>query len=222
LPNGDNMFDVKEYHDAIVKQFEARDMKWNYRHNLIAVDPVKKIATFDKHWDEKGAWDPELEEDSIVKKSEKIEIPFDFLHITPPMRAAEEIANSPVGSAKGWVPVDKERLQHVKYPNIFALGDIAAVPMGKTGGSVRKQYKVVVENIISMMNGKELSAKYGGYTVCPLVTSIGAVMLAEFDWSKKPTPSFPLDPTQERWIWWLLNVYLLKPMTQYGILPGRA
>ena len=222
LPNGDNMFDVKEYHDAIVKQFEARDMKWNYRHNLIAVDPVKKIATFDKHWDEKGAWDPELEEDSIVKKSEKIEIPFDFLHITPPMRAAEEIANSPVGSAKGWVPVDKERLQHVKYPNIFALGDIAAVPMGKTGGSVRKQYKVVVENIISMMNGKELSAKYGGYTVCPLVTSIGTVMLAEFDWSKKPTPSFPLDPTQERWIWWLLNVYLLKPMTQYGILPGRA
>jgi len=221
-PNGSKMFGVKEYHDAIVNQFEARDMKWNYRHNLIAVDPVKKIATFNRHWKEKGAWDEDLEEYSIDMKSETVEKEFDFLHISPPMKAAEEIANSPVGSSKGWVPVKKETLQHVKFPNVYALGDIAAVPMGKTGGTARKQYKVVAENIISMMNGKEPTATYGGYTVCPLITSIGTVMLAEFDWSKKPTPSFPLDPTQERWIWWLLKVYALKPMTQYGMLSGRA
>jgi sulfide:quinone oxidoreductase len=102
------------------------------------------------------------------------------------------------------------------------LGDIAAVPMGKTGGTARKQYKVVADNIISMMNGKEPTAQFDGYTVCPLITSIGTVMLAEFNWTKKPTPSFPLDPTQERWIWWLLKVYALKPMTQYGMLSGRA
>jgi len=221
-PNGSKMFGVKEYHDAIVNQFEARDMKWNYRHNLIAVDPVKKIATFNRHWKEKGAWDEDLEEYSIDMKSETVEKEFDFLHITPPMKAAEEIANSPVGSSKGWVPVKKETLQHVKYPNVYALGDIAAVPMGKTGGTARKQYKVVADNIISMMNGKEPTAQFDGYTVCPLITSIGTVMLAEFNWTKKPTPSFPLDPTQERWIWWLLKVYALKPMTQYGMLSGRA
>jgi len=221
-PNGSKMFGVKEYHDAITNQFEARDMKWNFRHNLVAVDPVKKIATFNRHWNEKGAWDEDLEEYSIIPRSEKVERPYDFLHITPPMKAAEEIANSPIGSSKGWVPVNKESLQHIKYKNVFALGDIAAVPMGKTGGSARKQYKVVVDNIISMMEGKELTSAYAGYTVCPLVTSIGTVMLAEFDWTKKPTPSFPLDPTQERWIWWLLKVYALKPMTQYGMLSGRA
>jgi len=217
------MFGVPEYHNAIQRQFEARDMKWNYRHNLIAVDRDKKVAIFNKHWKEKGVWDDDLEEYSIVPKSEKVEVPFDFLHITPPMKAAEEIAKSPIGSSKGWVPVNKETLQHVKYPNVFALGDIAAVPMGKTGGSARKQYKVVVDNVIAMMEGKsELPSKYAGYTVCPLVTSIGTVMLAEFNWTKKPTPSFPLDPTQERWIWWLLKVYALKPMTQYGMLSGRA
>ena len=221
-PNGGKMFGVKEYHDAIVKQFEARDMKWDYKHNLIAVDPAKKVATFNKHWKEKGKYDEDLETYEMIPKSEKVEVEFDFLHITPPMIAVEEIANSPVGSPKGWVPVDKETLQHVKFPNVFALGDIAAVPMGKTGGSARKQYKVVVDNLISAMEGKELTSKYGGYTVCPLITSIGTVMLAEFDWSKKPTPSFPLDPTQERWIWWLLKVYALKPMTQYGMLSGRA
>ncbi|MCD6212794.1 MAG: FAD-dependent oxidoreductase, partial [Sulfurovum sp.] len=69
-PNGSKMFGVKEYHDAIVNQFEARDMKWNYRHNLIAVDPVKKVATFNRHWKEKGAWDADLEEYSINMKAE--------------------------------------------------------------------------------------------------------------------------------------------------------
>jgi sulfide:quinone oxidoreductase len=221
-PNGGNMFGVKEYHDAIVKQFEARDMKWEYHNNLVEIDADAKKATFEKSWEEKGAWDKDLEEYTIVKKSEMIEREYDFIHVTPPMKAPDEIGNSAIGSSKGWVPVHKETLQHVKYPNIFSLGDIAAVPMGKTGGSARKQYKVVVDNLISVMEGKELTSKYGGYTVCPLITDIGKVMLAEFDWSKKPTPSFPLDPTQERYIWWLLKVYLLKPMTMYGMLSGKA
>ncbi|MFV0562265.1 NAD(P)/FAD-dependent oxidoreductase [Malaciobacter mytili] len=221
-PNAGTMFGVPEYHDAIVKQFEARDMKWQYNHNLVAVDLENKIATFNHHWKEKGEWDKDLEEYAMINKNEDVNVEFDFLHITPPMKAPDEIGNSAVGSAKGFVPVNKETLQHVKYKNIFSIGDIAAVPMGKTGGSVRKQYKVLVDNLISTMEGKPLTSKYEGYTVCPLITDIGKVMLAEFDWSKKPTPSFPLDPIQERYIWWLLKVYALKPMTMYGMLSGRA
>ena len=38
------------------------------------------------------------------------------------------------------------------------MGDIAAVPMGKTGGTVRKQYKVLVDNLVSVMEGKEPTA----------------------------------------------------------------
>ncbi|AXH11230.1 NAD(P)/FAD-dependent oxidoreductase [Halarcobacter bivalviorum] len=221
-PNGGNMFGVKEYHEAILKQFEVRDFKWHYNHNLVGVDLEKKIATFDNFWDEKGEYDADLGEYDIVTKHKDVEVEYDFLHITPPMKAPDEIGKSAIGSGKGWVPVNKETLQHIKYKNIFSLGDIAAVPMGKTGGSVRKQYKVLVDNLISAMEGKELKAKYEGYTVCPLITDIGKVMLAEFDWSKKPTPSFPLDPTVERYVWWLLKVYMLKPMTQYGLLAGRA
>jgi sulfide:quinone oxidoreductase len=156
----------------------------------------------------------------MVTKHQNVEVPFDFLHITPPMKAPDEIGKSAIGSAKGWIPVDKETLQHVRYNNIFSLGDIAAVPMGKTAGSVRKQYKILVDNLLAVMDGKEMPSKYAGYTVCPLITDIGKVMLAEFDWTKKPTPSFPLDPTQEIYIWWLLKVYALKPMTQYGMLAG--
>ncbi len=226
-PNGGKMFGVPEYHDAIVKQYEARGFKWNYAHNLIKIDTDAKIATFNHHWKEKGAWDEDLEEYGVELKSEDVEVKYDFIHVTPPMKAPDVVAQSKIGSSKGWVPVKKETLQHVKYANVFCLGDVVAVPMGKTGGSARKQYKVVVNNVISALEGDQkaiddTNAKYAGYTVCPLITSIGTVMLAEFNWTKKPTPMVPLDPTQERWIWWLLKVYALKPMTVMGMLSGRA
>ncbi len=221
-PNGSKMFGVPEYHEAIVQQFKDRDFKWHYAHNLIEVDTDNKIAVFDHHYKVKGAYDEDIEEYEMITKHERIEVPYDFMHVTPPMKAPDVVAQSKVGSKKGWVPVTKETLRHVKYENVWCLGDVAAVPMGKTGGSVRKQYKVLVDNLIASMEGRSLPSKYGGYTVCPLITSIGTVMLAEFDWSKKPTPSFPLDPTKERWIWWLLKVYALKPMTMIGMLSGKA
>jgi len=221
-PNSTKMFSVKEYEDAIKEQYKVRDMKYKFAHNLVEVKLKEKIAVFNHHWEVKGEYDPDIEEYDMIRKSELVEVPYDFLHIAPPMKAAPEIGDSPIGSGKGWVPVKKDILQHVKYENIFSLGDIAAIPLGKTGGSVRKQYKVLADNLVSLMEGKEMTSRYDGYTVCPIITDIGKVMLAEFDWSMKPTPSFPLDPTQERYIWWILKAYILKPMTQYGMLAGRV
>jgi len=221
-PNGGAMFGVPEYHDAIVEQFKREGFKWHYRTNLVGVKKEEKIAIFDSKWQEKGPYDPIMKDFEVISKHERIEVPYDFLHITPDAVAPREVGESDLGSAKGWVPVNKETLQHVKYNNIFSIGDIAQVPMGKTGGSVRKQYKVLVDNLIAQMEGKKLPSKYAGYTVCPLITDIGTVMLAEFDWTVKPTPSFPLDPTVERWIFWLMKVYALKPMTMYGMLSGKA
>ncbi len=229
VTNGKKLFGVPEYHKAIEQQMKDRNVSTRFEHKLVALDLAGKVATFEKHWEVKGAWDADLEEFTMETKKEEVKVPYDFCHLIPPQKAPKEVAESPVGSTEGWVPVNKETLQHVKYPNVFALGDVAAVPLGKTGGSARKQYRVVVENIASMIEGaKALPAKYDGYTVCPLITDIGEVMLAEFKWD--PTddaksvvaPSFPLDPAQPRWIYWLLKAYALKPMTMYGMLPGRA
>lgn len=230
-PNGGGMFGIKDYHTAIVKQFEERDFKWNYKHNLVAVDTETKTATFDK-WEmvEKEFLD-EMDEPYMkkVEVSQPVEVKYDFMHISPPMKAPDVVGKSEIGSmGPGWVTVNKKTLQSSFFPNVWALGDVAGVPMGKTGGSARKQYKVVVDNIVSVMGGGEPTAEYDGYTVCPLITSIGTVMLAEFNWASKKTgsgenaASFPLDPTKERWIWWLLKVYALKPMTIHGMLSGRA
>ncbi|MDD3462098.1 MAG: FAD/NAD(P)-binding oxidoreductase [Sulfurospirillaceae bacterium] len=227
-PSGGSMFGVKEYHEAIVKQFESRNMKWKYKHNLVGVDAGKKIAIFDNHYLEKGKWDEDLGEFEMIPKIKKVEVPYDFLHVTPPMSAPKVVKDSPLSwkkgsaAAGGWVELEKETLHHTRYKNVFALGDVAGIPMGKTGGSVRKQYGVLCQNLIAMMEGKQMSAKYDGYTVCPLITGLNTVALLEFNWTNRPAPSFPLDPSQERWIWWLLKVYALKPMYFYGMLKGRA
>jgi len=224
--NGGKLFGVPEYHNAIDGQMKARDISVNYSHKFVAVDPVKKIATFEKHWKEE-VYDEFLEMKVEKRMTEKVETDYDLLHVIPPQKAPDAIAKSSIGSGAGWVPVTKETLQHMKYPNVFALGDIAAVPMGKTGGSARKQYNVLCENLVAHMEGKEMKAQYDGYTVCPLITGIGTVMLAEFKWNPDgpgavAAPSFPLDPSKERWLYWLLKVYMLKPMTMYGMLSGRA
>jgi len=232
-PNGGGMFGIKDYHTAIVKQFEARGFKWNYHHNLVEVDTAAKVATFNKWRKEKVKIDEDSDEYDgedfkIVTKHEAVKVKYDFMHVTPPQKAPDVVGKSKLGSVKGWVTVNKKTLQHSFFPNVWSLGDVAGVPMGKTGGTARKQYKVVVDNMVSVMGGKAPTAKFDGYTVCPLITSIGTVMLAEFNWaSKKPgsganAASFPLDPTQERWIWWLLKVYALKPMTIHGMLSGKA
>ena len=40
--------------------------------------------------------------------------------------------------AGGYVNLNKETLQHVKYPNIFGIGDCTSLPTSKTAAAVGK------------------------------------------------------------------------------------
>ena len=94
----------------------------------------------------------------------------------------------------------KRQLQHVRYGNVFALGDAGSTPNSKTGAAIRKQAPVVVANLASAARGERLGASYGGYASCPLTTGRNRLLLAEFDYTMTPTPSNPLpypDTTKE-------------------------
>jgi sulfide:quinone oxidoreductase len=69
---------------------------------------------------------------------------------------------------------------------------------------VRKQVPVVVANIMNLLEHRAVKEGYDGYGSCPLTTSKGTVMLAEFSYGGKVTPSFPLfDPRSNSRLWWL-------------------
>jgi len=132
----------------------------------------------------------------------------------------EFIAKSPIADQDGWVDVDQYTLRHKKYKNIFGAGDCTNLPTSKTGAAIRKQAPVVVENLLALMNGKEMRAKYDGYTSCPLVTGYNKLVLAEFDYNKNPQESFPIDQSKERMSMYLMKKNLLPIMYWNGMLKG--
>ncbi len=68
-------------------------------------------------------------------------LPYDVLHAVPRQSAPDWIKTSPLstGDAMGYVDIDKHTMQHVRYPNVFSLGDAGSSPNSKTGAAIRKQ-----------------------------------------------------------------------------------
>lgn len=150
---------------------------------------------------------------------------YDVLHAVPRQSAPDWIKSSALstGDANGYVDIDKHTMQHVRYPNIFGLGDAGSSPNSKTGAAIRKQAPVVVANVDSLLRGRPLAARYDGYASCPFVTSSHAMLLAEFDYDMKITPSFPvIDPTKPHRSYWYLKKYGLPFMYWNLMLKGLA
>ena len=150
---------------------------------------------------------------------------FDMLHAVPRQSAPDWIKTSRLstGEPTGYVEVDKHTMQHVRYPNVFALGDAGSTPNSKTGAAIRKQAPVVVENIGAHLSGRPLTARYDGYASCPIVTSTHDMLLAEFDYDFNLKPSFPvLDPTRPHRPYWYLKKYGLPFMYWNLMLRGVA
>jgi sulfide:quinone oxidoreductase len=144
-----------------------------------------------------------------------------MIHVTPPMSAPDFLKQSALANADGWVEVDKAALQHVRFPNVFSLGDASSLPTSKTGAAIRKQAPVLVRNLLALKRGRPFPARYDGYTACPLVTGYGRLIMAEFDYDLTPQETFPFDQSRERRSMYLLKAYGLPPMYWRGIMAGR-
>ncbi|KAM4039749.1 sulfide:quinone oxidoreductase, mitochondrial [Anomaloglossus baeobatrachus] len=176
------IFGVKKYADALLQIIKERDIQVNYKHNLIEVRADKQEAIFE----------------NLDKPGETKVYQYEMLHVTPPMGPPDVLVNSAVGDAAGWVDVDKDTLQHKKYPNVFGIGDCTNLPTSKTAAALAAQSAVLDKTISLVMKGQNSSAKYDGYTSCPLVTGYRKVILAEFDYNAQPLETFPIDQGKER------------------------
>ncbi|GAB4140999.1 MAG: FAD/NAD(P)-binding oxidoreductase [Planctomycetaceae bacterium] len=202
---GAKIFAVEKYREVLERVVERKGIETMFRHNLVAVRPESREAIF-RHMD----------------TGEEVSVHYDMLHVTPPMSAPDFIAKSPLANDEGWVDVDKHTLQHTRFSNVFGIGDCSSLPTSKTGAAIRKQAPVLVKNLKSLMAGRPLTAKYNGYTSCPVVTGYGRMVLAEFDYDKQPAETFPFNQAKERWSMWILKKFLLPVLYWRGMLKGRA
>ncbi|NNF35269.1 MAG: NAD(P)/FAD-dependent oxidoreductase, partial [Saprospiraceae bacterium] len=204
IKGGPGIFAVKKYADALTRVADRKNIDRIWNTDLMAIDAGKKEATF-KHL--------ETGEETVMK--------YDMIHVSPRMSAPDFIKSSPLAAESGWVDVNKHTTQHNKFNNVFALGDNSSLPTSKTGAAIRKQAPTTVQNLLSLIAGKPMNASYDGYTSCPLVTGYGSLILAEFDYDKKPKESFPFDQSKERYSMYALKAFGLPKIYWHGMLRGR-
>jgi sulfide:quinone oxidoreductase len=206
---GASMFAVPEYSASLDKVIARRKIVTKFKHNLKEIKPDTQEAIFDVTTDN-GA--------------EEISIHYDMIHVAPPMSAPDFIKQSPlaIAGAEGWVDVDKKTLQHTRYANVFALGDASCLLTSKTAAAARKEAPIVVQNLLSLIQSKHLTAQYDGYTCCPLITGYNSAIMAEFAYGGKLAPSFPLDPTKERYSMYLAKAHVLPWLYWNRMLKGEG
>jgi sulfide:quinone oxidoreductase len=203
------MFGVKEFSDILVDVVRRYGITVHFESEVTEVRPdTREAVVTDK------------------KNDTTLTLPYDMMHLVPPQSAPDWIKKGPLAdpnNAAGYVEIDKHTMQHMRYANVFSLGDAGSSPNSKTGAAIRKQAPVVAKNLVSVMNGQAPTAKYGGYASCPLTTARNKMLLAEFDYTMKPTPSIPVINTiKERTDMWYLKRYGLPFLYWNLMLRGRA
>ncbi|MGE0815979.1 MAG: FAD-dependent oxidoreductase [Vicinamibacterales bacterium] len=198
------IFTSPYYVPAIEAVIRSRGMEAQLGKELVGLRPEAREAVF-----------------KDVKSGAEDVVPYDMIHVTPPMGAPDVVRTSAIANADGFVEVHKATLQHVRYPDVFSLGDCSNLPTSKTGAAIRKQAPVLVANLLAARAGRPLEARYDGYTSCPVVTARGSLIMAEFGYDKTPVESFPFDQRRERFSMYMVKAHLLPQIYWHGMLRGR-
>ena len=152
------------------------------------------------------------------------ETSYDFLHIVPPMKAGDFLAESGLLAKNGFVDVDSSTLEHKAYPQIFAIGDVAGCAALKTAAAISSQIKTVTETIRRLDEGKTPTARYDGYGCDTLLCPENKTALYEaWDYKARPlSPVVSLAPLKCHGMYWYSSLYADKAYLMRGVMRGWA
>ncbi|KAJ2076964.1 hypothetical protein H4R24_005408 [Coemansia sp. RSA 988] len=203
------IFAVDKYAAAMSRVAESRGIGVNLFHDLIAVDGPANTATFKLLGSGPDA-------------GRTTTVPYDFLHVTPPMKPFDFLRTSPLANAAGFVEVHPRSLQHVRFPNVYSLGDCSSLPTSKTAAAAAAQSLVLKHNLLAQIEGSTApAAEYDGYTSCPLVTAKHKLVLAEFSgYTGKPHETFFFNQANEHAFSYWLTADVLPEVYWKSMLKG--
>lgn len=147
---------------------------------------------------------------------------YDLLIAEPPQKTPEWIRASGIADEDGFVAVDPRTLRGILHPEIWALGDAAGTTNSKSGGALRKQTKVVAENLRAVLDGRDPASAYDGYGVCPFTVSRSTAVFAEFDDRLRLMPTLWRSSYRESRMNWIIDRQIFPQVYWHLILQGRA
>ena len=132
------------------------------------------------------------EQKKIVSWDEQ-EVPFDVLITIPTNMGDEAIARSNMGDELNFIPTDKQTLLSQSFENIFVIGDATNLPSSKAGSVAHFQADILLDNILSVSEGRLPEAKFDGHANCFIESGFGKGILIDFNYDTEPLPGkFPL------------------------------
>ncbi len=156
----------------------------------------------------------------VVESLEGDEIEYDLLLMVPPHKGQTYLQGSPIADESGWVNVNTKTLQNEDYPNIFALGDTANLPVSKAGSSAHYQAMAVAHNLVNVLKGKielsQVKERYNGHATCLVMTSLTSAMFFDFNYNRPP---FGLGYISNRLFYYFKKYQ--RFLYFYGFLSGR-
>jgi len=123
-------------------------------------------------------------------------VPYDLFVGIPVHRVPQVVEDSGL-AVNGWVPVEKANLE-TRFPNVYAVGDITALPMAKAGVFAEAGARVVADDIAARLRGGTLEKPYEGAGTCYLEFGEGKVGMVEANFFGGPSPTARLvGPSRE-------------------------
>lgn len=145
-----------------------------------------------------------------------------WVSTVPRYRAPTWVAPFAGEGTGGLVDVDPETFAHRTVPRLWSLGDVAALGTRPSGGALRRQVKILADNIQAARKGRP-PGRYDGYTVIPITVDRRRLLLAEFDRHGTPTPSVDaVDLTVPRRALWFFDRYLEPIVYYHRLLKGKV
>jgi sulfide:quinone oxidoreductase len=124
---------------------------------------------------------------SVAVLEDGTELPYDLFLGVPKHRAPRVVLES--GMAEdGYIPVDSRTLE-TRFPDVYAVGDVATVGVPKAGVFSEGAARVVAETLVARLKGGEQPAGFDGRGACYVEFGAGRVGRVDVDFLSGPRPT---------------------------------
>ncbi len=146
-------------------ELAARGIEYTGQQRVVELDPSAKEAVLDN--------------------GERL--PYDLFVGIPIHRVPAVVAESGLAPS-GWVAVDHSTLL-TPFADVYAVGDVAGIPMAKAGVFAENAGGVVADNIVAQLRGEPSRRRYEGEGNCYLEFGSGRVAKVEANFLGGPSPA---------------------------------
>ncbi len=132
------------------------------------------------------------EERKLISFDER-EVGYDLLVTIPVNMGASFVGEAGIGDELNHVKVDHGNFQSPDFPNVFAIGDAAALPTSKAGSVAHFAMETFIPNFLAHLEGRPMTHQFDGHSNCYIETGFDKAMLIDFNYDTEPLPGkYPL------------------------------